>query len=351
MIGLFYIKRSDIENFLQMIYPLIRKALFAMDAEQAHHFSIKALKLLGHLPNCHKLPDNPVNVMGLTFKNPIGLAAGADKNGEAIDGFAQLGFGFIEVGTVTPVAQDGNPRPRQFRLLDAEGIINRNGFNNLGVDVLIENVKKAKYNGILGINIGKNATTPIENSLDDYLICLRKVYPYASYVTVNISSPNTKNLRSLQYGEALDDLLQALKAEQQALSQKNGCYKPLVLKIAPDLNNDEIASVADSLIRHQIDGVIAGNTTLSRESVAGLPNADQQGGLSGKPLCQLSTQVIRQLNKELQGKLPIIGSGGIHSIASGQEKIDAGASLLQLYSAMVYQGPKLIELLVRNVVI
>ncbi|MDP0380896.1 quinone-dependent dihydroorotate dehydrogenase [Glaesserella parasuis] len=333
------------------MYPLIKKALFNLDAENAHQFAIQSLKLFGKTPfslAC-SLPDNPTEVMGLRFKNPIGLAAGADKNGEAIDGFAKLGFGFIEVGTVTPVAQDGNPRPRQFRILEAEGIINRNGFNNLGVDVLIENVKKAKYNGILGINIGKNAITPIEHSLDDYQICLRKVYPHASYVTVNISSPNTKNLRSLQYGEALDDLLRSLKAEQVQLSQKFGGYKPLVLKIAPDLTVEEIASVADSLVRHQIDGVIAGNTTLSRDSIAGLPFADQQGGLSGKPLNALSTQLISQLFQELNGKLPIIGSGGIHSVQSGQEKINAGASLLQLYSAMIYQGPDLVRQLVRKI--
>ncbi|MCT8555309.1 quinone-dependent dihydroorotate dehydrogenase [Glaesserella parasuis] len=333
------------------MYPLIKKALFNLDAENAHQLAIQSLKLFGKtlFSLACSLPDNPTEVMGLRFKNPIGLAAGADKNGEAIDGFAKLGFGFIEVGTVTPVAQDGNPRPRQFRILEAEGIINRNGFNNLGVDVLIENVKKAKYNGILGINIGKNATTPIEHSLDDYQICLRKVYPHASYVTVNISSPNTKNLRSLQYGEALDDLLRSLKAEQAQLSQKFGVYKPLVLKIAPDLTAEEIASVADSLVHHQIDAVIAGNTTLSRDSVAGLPFADQQGGLSGKPLNALSTQLISQLSQELNGKLPIIGSGGIHSVQSGQEKINAGASLLQLYSAMIYQGPDLVRQLVRKI--
>ncbi len=332
------------------MYSLIKKFLFQLDAENAHQFAIQSLKLLGKIPfsSC-SLPDNPVEVMGLRFKNPIGLAAGADKNGEAIDGFAKLGFGFIEVGTVTPVAQDGNPRPRQFRILEAEGIINRNGFNNLGVDVLIENVKQAKYDGVLGINIGKNATTPIEKSLDDYQICLRKVYPHASYITVNISSPNTKNLRTLQYGEALDDLLRALKAEQAELSQKFAVYRPLVLKIAPDLTHEEIASVADSLIRHQIDGVIAGNTTLSRDTVAGLPFADQQGGLSGKPLHHLSTQVIHQLSQELKGQIPIIGSGGIHSVESGQAKIDAGASLLQLYSAMVYQGPALIHQLVKGI--
>ena len=253
------------------------------------------------------------------------------------------------MGTVTPLAQDGNPKPRQFRILEAEGIINRNGFNNLGVDVLVENVKRVKYDGILGINIGKNAVTPIENALDDYQICLRKVYEYADYITVNISSPNTKNLRSLQYGEALDELLSGLKAEQARLSQKFQQYKPLVLKIAPDLTEEEIASVADSLIRHRIDGVIAGNTTLSRETVAGLINAEQVGGLSGKPLNALSTKLIMRLAKELNGALPIIGSGGIHSLASGQEKIDAGAKLLQVYSGLIYEGPGLIQTLAKHI--
>jgi dihydroorotate oxidase len=321
-----------------------------MQPESAHEFTIKALKMAGKLPfPIFPTPDNPVEVMGLKFKNPIGLAAGADKNGETIDGFGKLGFGFIEVGTVTPLAQDGNPKPRQFRILEAEGIINRNGFNNLGVDVLVENVKRAKYDGILGINIGKNAVTPIENALDDYQICLRKVYEHADYITVNISSPNTKNLRSLQYGEALDELLSGLKAEQAQLSQKFQQYKPLVLKIAPDLTEEEIASVADSLIRHRIDGVIAGNTTLSREMVAGLTNAEQVGGLSGKPLNVLSTKLIMQLAKELNGALPIIGSGGIHSLASGQEKIDAGAKLLQVYSGLIYEGPGLIQTLAKDI--
>lgn len=332
------------------MYSLIRKFIFTMEPETAHNFSIQALKIMGKLPiNPLPIPQNPTEVMGLKFKNPIGLAAGADKNGEAIDGFGKLGFGFIEVGTVTPVAQDGNPKPRQFRILEAEGIVNRNGFNNYGVDVLVENVKKSKYDGILGINIGKNAITPIEKALDDYQICLRKVYEHADYITVNISSPNTKNLRSLQYGEALDDLLQHLKSEQAQLSQKFNQYKPLVLKIAPDLTEDEIASVADSLVRHKIDGVIAGNTTLSRDPVAGLKNAEQQGGLSGKPLNALSTRLIRVLAKELNGALPIIGSGGIHSVESGQEKIDAGASLLQVYSAMIYQGPQLIQELAKQI--
>lgn len=334
------------------MYSLLRKFLFSLDAENAHQLSIQALSLMGKLPfSPFTIPQNPTEVMGLKFKNPIGLAAGADKNGEAIDGFGKLGFGFIEVGTVTPLAQDGNPKPRQFRVLEAEGIINRNGFNNHGVDALIENVKKAKYDGILGINIGKNAVTPIENSLGDYQICLRKVYEYADYVTVNISSPNTKNLRSLQYGEALDDLLQNLKKEQGELSQKFGKYRPLVLKIAPDLSDEEIASVADSLVRYQIDGVIAGNTTLSREPVAGLLHAEQQGGLSGKPLNALSTRLINRLSSELNGRVPIIGSGGIHSVESGQKKINAGASLLQVYSAMIYQGPALIQALAKNIVL
>ena len=332
------------------MYSLVRKFIFSMQPESAHEFTIKALKMAGKLPfPIFPTPDNPVEVMGLKFKNPIGLAAGADKNGEAIDGFGKLGFGFIEVGTVTPLAQDGNPKPRQFRILEAEGIINRNGFNNLGVDVLVENVKRVKYDGILGINIGKNAVTPIENALDDYQICLRKVYEYADYITVNISSPNTKNLRSLQYGEALDELLSGLKAEQARLSQKFQQYKPLVLKIAPDLTEEEIASVADSLIRHRIDGVIAGNTTLSRETVAGLINAEQVGGLSGKPLNALSTKLIMHLAKELNGALPIIGSGGIHSLASGQEKIDAGAKLLQVYSGLIYEGPGLIQTLAKHI--
>ena len=332
------------------MYSLVRKFIFSMQPESAHEFTIKALKMAGKLPfPIFPTPDNPVEVMGLKFKNPIGLAAGADKNGEAIDGFGKLGFGFIEVGTVTPLAQDGNPKPRQFRILEAEGIINRNGFNNLGVDVLVENVKRAKYDGILGINIGKNAVTPIENALDDYQICLRKVYEYAGYITVNISSPNTKNLRSLQYGEALDKLLSGLKAEQARLSQKFQQYKPLVLKIAPDLTEEEIASVADSLIRHRIDGVIAGNTTLSRETVAGLINAEQVGGLSGKPLNALSTKLIMHLAKELNGALPIIGSGGIHSLVSGQEKIDAGAKLLQVYSGLIYEGPGLIQTLAKHI--
>lgn len=332
-----------------MIYPFIKKALFSLEPETAHELSIQALKQWGRLPWVCDIPSNPVSVMGLQFKNPVGLAAGADKNGEAIEGFARLGFGFIEVGTVTPLPQGGNPRPRQFRLIEAEALINRNGFNNLGVDVLLENIQKSRYGGILGINIGKNAATPIERSIDDYLICLRKVYLASSYVTVNISSPNTQNLRSLQYGELLDELLHSLKREQQILSQKFGLYRPLVLKVAPDLNDPEIVAVANALLCHQIDGVVAGNTSLSRDGVVGLTEAKQVGGLSGKPLNVLSNRLISMLARELKGRVPIIGCGGIHSVASGQEKINLGADLLQLYSALVYQGPGLIRSLAQNI--
>ncbi|MGC6408424.1 quinone-dependent dihydroorotate dehydrogenase [Bisgaard Taxon 45] len=338
------------------MYALIRKALFSLDAEQAHDLTINTLKTLG------RSPLNPLlktlfacpagtskTVMGLHFKNPIGLAAGADKNGDAIDGFAAMGFGFIEVGTVTPLAQDGNPKPRQFRLPEVEGIINRNGFNNYGIDYLIENVKQAKYDGILGINIGKNTFTPVENGKADYLVCLDKAYRYADYITINISSPNSPGLRQLQYGEALDDLLQGLKARQQELTEQYKKYVPIAVKIAPDLTEAELVQIADTLQRHKMDAVIATNTTISRETVSGLKNAEQQGGLSGKPLQQKSTEIITRLYQELKDQVPIIGSGGIDSVASGQEKINAGAELLQLYSGLIYHGPHLVKQLVKQI--
>jgi dihydroorotate dehydrogenase len=281
--------------------------------------------------------------MGLTFRNPVGLAAGLDKNGECIDGLAALGFGFIEIGTVTPLPQQGNPKPRLFRLPQANAIINRMGFNNNGVDALITNVKRADYRGILGINIGKNAATPIERAADDYLICLRKVYAHASYITVNISSPNTKNLRQLQDEDALNGLLMLLKTEQQKLADTHGKYVPITLKIAPDLDNEQIAQIARLLMQHRIDGVIATNTTLSREGVDNLPHGTETGGLSGAPVRDRSTAVIRQLAAELQGALPIIGVGGILSGADAAEKIRAGASLVQIYSGMVFSGPALIS--------
>lgn len=338
------------------MYSLIRKALFSLDAEQAHNLTVQLLKIAGYSPLNSLLKavlacpvGSGKTVMGLHFKNPIGLAAGADKNGEAIDGFGALGFGFIEVGTVTPLAQEGNPKPRQFRLIEAEGIINRNGFNNLGIDYLLENVKKSKYDGVLGINIGKNKVTPIEHGKDDYLFCLNKAYNYADYITINISSPNTPDLRQLQYGDALDDLLQSIKARQNVLAEQYNKYVPIAVKIAPDLNEAEVVQIADTLCRHHIDGVIATNTTISREMVNGIKNAQEIGGLSGKPLQHQSTQIITRLASELQGRLPIIGSGGIDSVAQAEEKMAAGAELLQLYSGLIYHGPQLVRTLVRAV--
>lgn len=328
------------------MYRLLRSALFRLDPETAHHLTLAGLKA-AHASGLSRIitsrpPDDTRTVMGLTFPNPVGLAAGLDKNGDCIDGLATLGFGFIEIGTVTPLPQPGNPRPRLFRLPQARAIINRMGFNNDGVDKLVENVRRAEYRGILGINIGKNAGTPIENAADDYLICLRKVYAHASYITVNISSPNTKNLRQLQGGDALDGLLALLKTEQQILADQHGKYVPVALKIAPDLENEQVAQIAYLLMRHRIDGVIACNTTLSREGVENLLHAEENGGLSGAPVRDRSTRVIRQLATALQGALPIIGVGGILNGADAAEKIRAGASLVQLYSGLIYRGPGLV---------
>lgn len=328
-------------------YALIKPFLFQLDAEYAHDLTLKSLKLaeqIGLLSSLYKpVHGIPRQVMGLTFPNAVGLAAGLDKNGAFIDGMAALGFGFIEVGTVTPRPQPGNPKPRLFRVKEAQGIINRFGFNNLGVDHLIQNVKVSKYRGILGINIGKNFDTPNERAVDDYLICMRKVYRYASYITVNISSPNTKNLRQLQEKEALDSLLGTLKAEQTALTQKHRKYVPIALKIAPDLEYEQIIEIADLLKAHQFDAVIATNTTLSREGVEGMKNGAETGGLSGAPVRDKSSQVIRHLSNQLAGELPIIGVGGIMSGADAIEKIEAGASLVQVYSGLIYRGPSLVR--------
>ncbi len=332
-----------------MLYSLIRKVFFALDAETAHGLGMTGVSLAnGAGLSCllsKPVKPCPVEVMGLKFPNPVGLAAGLDKNGDHIDALAGLGFGFIEIGTITPRPQDGNPRPRLFRIPEAQGIINRMGFNNHGVDKLLENVRAAKFpkmGGILGINIGKNATTPIEKAADDYLICLDKVYNAASYVTVNISSPNTKNLRELQKDEALDDLLAQLKARQEALADKHGKYVPMTLKIAPDLDDTQITAIADALRRHRMDGVIATNTTLSREGVEGLPNAAETGGLSGAPVFRKSTDVLKKLSVALAGELPIIGVGGIMGGEDAAEKIKAGASLVQFYSGFIYRGPELV---------
>jgi dihydroorotate dehydrogenase len=328
-------------------YALIKPFLFQLDAEYAHDLTLKSLKLAektGLLNSLYKpVKVTPRQVMGLSFPNAVGLAAGLDKNGAFIDGMAALGFGFIEVGTVTPRPQPGNPKPRLFRVKEAQGIINRFGFNNLGVDQLIQNVKASKYRGILGINIGKNFDTPNERAVDDYLICMRKVYRYASYITVNISSPNTKNLRQLQEKDALDALLGTLKAEQTALTQKHRKYVPIALKIAPDLEYEQIIEIADLLKAHHFDAVIATNTTLSREGVEGIKNGAETGGLSGVPVRDKSSQVIRHLSNQLAGELPIIGVGGIMSGTDAIEKIEAGASLVQVYSGLIYRGPSLVR--------
>ncbi|CAI1547791.1 Dihydroorotate dehydrogenase (quinone) [Serratia quinivorans] len=330
-----------------MYYPLIRKALFQLDPERAHELTFQQLRRVTGTPLefliRQSVPTKPVSCMGLSFKNPLGLAAGLDKDGECIDAFGAMGFGFVEVGTVTPRPQSGNDKPRLFRIVEAEGLINRMGFNNQGVDNLVENVKKSHFGGILGINIGKNKDTPVEQGKDDYLICMDKVYPYAGYIAINISSPNTPGLRSLQYGEALDDLLAAIKNKQQELHERHHKYVPVAVKIAPDLSEEELIQIADSLVRHNIDGVIATNTTLDRKLIQGLNYCEQMGGLSGRPLQVSSTEVIRRLSLELQGRLPIIGVGGIDSLMAAREKMAAGASLVQIYSGFIFKGPRLIK--------
>ncbi|WP_171966299.1 quinone-dependent dihydroorotate dehydrogenase [Cronobacter sakazakii] len=335
-----------------MYYPFVRKALFQLDPERAHEFTFQQMRRITGTPLeallRQKVPSKPVTCMGLTFKNPLGLAAGLDKNGECIDALGALGFGTVEIGTVTPRPQPGNDKPRLFRLVEAEGLINRMGFNNLGVDNLVENVKKAHFDGVLGINIGKNKDTPVEQGKDDYLICMEKVFPYAGYIAINISSPNTPGLRSLQYGDALDDLLAAIKNQQQLLSQKHHKYVPVAVKIAPDLSLEELIQVADSLVRHNIDGVIATNTTLDRSLVQGMKYCDETGGLSGRPLQLKSTEIIRLLSQELQGRLPIIGVGGIDSVIAAREKIAAGASLIQIYSGFIFKGPPLVKEIVTH---
>ena len=332
-----------------MIYPLLRKLFFSLDPETAHGLGMSGIEfmhragiacLLARAPAAR-----PVSLMGLNFPNPVGLAAGLDKNGEHVDALASLGFGFIEIGTVTPRPQPGNPKPRMFRIPEKQAIINRMGFNNEGVDKLLANIADAQFarrGGILGINIGKNFDTPIDKAAGDYLICLERVYGAASYVTVNISSPNTKNLRELQKDDALAALLASLKAEQTRLADKHGKYVPLVLKIAPDLEDAQVRSIADLLRQHRMDGVIATNTTLSRAGVEGLPNAAEAGGLSGAPVFERSTAVLRQLAAALAGELPVIGVGGIMSGADAAAKIQAGAQLVQLYTGFIYRGPELI---------
>ncbi len=332
------------------MYRLVRPLLFKLSAETAHHFSLRVLSFANRIGflSVLKLPmfrstSQSVSVMGIDFPNRVGLAAGLDKNGEYIDALGDLGFGFVEIGTVTPRSQPGNPKPRLFRVTEAEGIINRMGFNNEGVDYLVQQVKNSKYSGVLGINIGKNFDTLVENATSDYVLCLQKVYIYADYITINISSPNTPGLRALQYGEELNHLLSVLKQEQSILTEKHNEYTPIVVKVAPDLTAEEVEDIAKMLLDNEVDGLIATNTTLSRESVEGYDHATQQGGLSGNPLTDKSTEIIATFYKYLQGQIPIIGVGGISSGQDAKEKIKAGAELIQIYSGLVYQGTGLIK--------
>lgn len=325
------------------MYSLIRPWLFKLDAEKAHNLTLTSLEKahrLGLLPDSPV--TSPVTLMGLDFPNRVGLAAGLDKNADCLDALGALGFGFVEVGTVTPLAQAGNPQPRLFRLPECEAIINRMGFNNKGVDHLVEQVKRATFDGVIGINIGKNLTTPVEKAVDDYLACLRKVHGVAHYVTVNLSSPNTPGLRNLQFGEMLDNLLSALKEESALLDRERDTPLPLVVKIAPDLSDEEIGLIATSLHNNGIDAVIATNTSLDRSAIQGVPHCDEAGGVSGKPCAAPSNRVIARLRAELPD-MPIIGVGGILDAQDAVEKRALGADLVQLYSGLVYRGPALIK--------
>ena len=328
-----------------MLYNLARNVLFRLDPERAHDVALKSLAALGSgatLLGSATRRDEQRRVMGLDFANPIGLAAGLDKNGDYIDALAALGFGFLEIGTVTPRPQPGNPRPRLFRLVEREALINRLGFNNRGVEHLLRNVARASYRGVLGINIGKNFDTPIERAEDDYLACLDAVYGVASYITVNISSPNTKNLRDLQSPERLDQLLGAVMGRRDALAARTGVAKPLAVKVAPDLDEAQVEAIAALALRHRVDALIATNTTLARDGVESDPLAAETGGLSGRPLFARSTQVLARLARALTGRIPLIGVGGILSGADARAKIDAGASLVQIYTGFIYRGPPLV---------
>ncbi|MCK0714169.1 quinone-dependent dihydroorotate dehydrogenase [Chromohalobacter sarecensis] len=326
------------------MYALARSLLFRLDPETAHGVALTSLDAghrlgLGRWMSTHV--EAPVTLMGLTFPNRVGLAAGLDKNAEHLDALGALGFGCVEVGTVTPKPQPGNPRPRLFRLPAKGAIINRMGFNNAGVDALVANVRKSRYHGVIGINIGKNLSTPVENAVDDYLTCLRKVHAHAHYVTVNLSSPNTPGLRNLQFGEHLEALLGTLVEEKHRLDDANGRRVPLAVKIAPDMSDDEVALVAQALAANAVDAVIATNTTVSREAVAGLEHAEEQGGLSGRPVFEPSNRVIHELRRHLP-TLPIIGVGGIDNAHAARAKCEAGADLVQLYTGFIYRGPALV---------
>ncbi len=327
------------------MYSLVRKALFIADPETAHGLALDSLRL-GHGVGATRLlckaENIPVSVMGLQFPNPVGMAAGMDKNGDYIDALGSLGFGFIEVGTVTPRPQAGNPKPRIFRIEKANAMINRLGFNNKGVDHLVRQVKKHRFSGILGINIGKNFDTPNDKAADDYLLCLEKVYPYADYITINISSPNTKGLRDLQDVKQLNNLLGLLNTKRHELADSLQKRVPLVVKVAPDLEDEQIPAMADVVVQNEFDGLIATNTTISREAVQGMRHADEQGGLSGAPVKDRSDQVLAAFHAALPAEVALIGTGGITSGADAAKKIQLGAKLVQFYTGFVYKGPDLI---------
>lgn len=330
-----------------LLYPLLRPLLFQINPETAHSLTLNTLKWLSYGSQHHIQPPNaPQQIMGITFPNPVGLAAGLDKDGRYIDALATLGFGFIEIGTVTPRPQTGNPQPRLFRLPKAQALINRMGFNNQGIEACIANIQGSQFftrGGVLGINIGKNADTPIDQAITDYIYCLEKAYPYASYITINISSPNTSNLRELQYKSAFSALLSTLKAHQQQLTDKHQRYVPLVIKIAPDLESEQIKHIAEGITTHSIDGIIATNTTLARHNLAPDRHAHETGGLSGAPLFEASNSIIKTLRTQLGKAFPIIGVGGILTADNALQKQSAGANLVQIYTGLIYQGPQLIN--------
>lgn len=329
------------------MYSLVQKALFQLSPETAHELSIDSLAALERLKMSGlfrpAFDDLPVNVMGLDFKNPVGLAAGMDKNGDCIDGMGALGFGFVELGTVTPRPQPGNPKPRMFRIKPAQGIINRMGFNNKGIDHLVAQVKKTRYEGVIGINIGKNVDTPVEEATSDYLIGLEKSFDVADYIAVNLSSPNTPGLRTLQFGDSLNQLLNDLKEKQQQLATALGKNKPVLIKIAPDMDDEAIEEVSNAFKQYEVDAAITTNTTISREKVEGLEFAEEQGGLSGAPVFEDSTSVLAKMREKMGPDFPIIGVGGICDGNQAAQKVEAGADLVQIYSGFVYQGPQLIK--------
>lgn len=336
-----------------MLYEALRTLLFQLDAEKSHHLGMRGIQVLNSLKLSSKLypvPDvSPVEVMGITFPNRVGLAAGLDKNGDYLSALSALGFGFVEVGTVTPRSQPGNPKPRLFRLAEAEAIINRMGFNNLGADHLVAQVKAAHVDAVVGINIGKNIDTAVEDAVADYLMGLEKVYQQADYIAINISSPNTPGLRKLQFGESLKALLGALKDKQTALHQENNRYVPMAVKVAPDLDADEVEELAAAFTQYEVDAVIATNTTMARDKVAGLKHAEQAGGLSGRPVFEQSTDIVRQFRAALPDAVPIIAAGGIMSGQDAIKKLEAGASLVQIYSGFIYQGPALIAEIINSI--